>query len=59
MRVDQSGKKVPEPAVSLAETREYLAQCDRNRNNVFYSSLSSSSSYLERTEAHLVRADLP
>ena len=44
--------------MSLAETREYLAQCDRNRNNVFYSSLSSSSSYLERTEAHLVRADL-
>ena len=43
--------------MSLAETREYLAQCD-NRNNVFYSSLSSSSSYLERTEAHLVRADL-
>ena len=37
--------EMPGPAVSLAETREYLVVCD-NRDNVFYSSLSSSSSCL-------------
>ena len=37
--------EMPGPAVSLVETREYLVVCD-NRDNVFYSSLSSSSSCL-------------
>ena len=40
--------EVPGPAVSLAETRQYLVLCD-NRDNVFYSSLESSSLTWRRT----------
>ena len=42
---------MPGPAVSLAETSQYLVVCD-NRDNVFYSSLSSSSSLTWRRASY-------
>ena len=40
--------EVPGPAVSLAETRQYLVLCN-NRDNVFYSRLESSRLSWRRT----------
>ena len=40
--------EMPGPAVSLAETKQYLVVCD-NRDNVFYSSLESPSLTWRRT----------